>query len=32
MAQELAGWSPALKISAWTSSTTVHSHFKHWYC
>jgi len=30
MAQEEAGWHPALKISAWMPSKTVHQHFKHW--
>jgi phage gpG-like protein len=30
LAQEVTGRRPALKISAWTPSMTVHSHFKHW--
>ena len=28
--QEVAGRRPALKISAWTPSMTVHRHVKHW--
>jgi len=29
-AHEVAGRRPDLKISVWTPSVTVHSHFNHW--